>query len=152
MGWWWRKRNKKLILERGAKLLEDLIEFGHGQSNPIKFFSADEILKATNNFSDSNRVSSDWYSGKNENHPMILIKKDVGLYSLRVDLLCRDIAVSSMVSGHNNFLTLVGCCLELEKPVMVYNGVKKHYKLDITSKQPWKRRMKIAEDKISLLL
>ncbi|EFH42523.1 predicted protein [Arabidopsis lyrata subsp. lyrata] len=83
MGWWWRKRNKKLILERGAKLLEDLIEFGHGQSNPIKFLSADEILKATNNFSDSNRVSSDWYSGKNENHPMILIKKDVGLYSLR---------------------------------------------------------------------
>ncbi|EFH63166.1 hypothetical protein ARALYDRAFT_338701 [Arabidopsis lyrata subsp. lyrata] len=68
MGWWWRKRNKKRTLEeertlkRGAKLLTDLIEFGHGISNPIKFFSADEILKATNNFSDSNRVSSDWYS------------------------------------------------------------------------------------------
>ncbi|CAL9239269.1 unnamed protein product, partial [Arabidopsis halleri] len=62
MGWFWRKRNKKRTLEeertleRGAKLLEDLIEFGHGKSNPIKFFSADEIRKATNNFSDSNRV------------------------------------------------------------------------------------------------
>ncbi|KAG7588875.1 Protein kinase domain [Arabidopsis suecica] len=147
MGWWWRKRNKKLILERGAKLLEDLIEFGHGISNPIKFFSADEILKATNNFSLSNRVRElvyyyDWYSGKNENHPMILIKKDS---YFTVDLLSRDIAVSSMVSGHKNFLKLVGCCLELERPVLVYHGVKKHYRLKI-SEQTWKRRMKIAED------
>ncbi|KAG7585848.1 Protein kinase domain [Arabidopsis thaliana x Arabidopsis arenosa] len=153
MGWFWRKRNKKLILERGAMVLKDLIEFGHGKSNPIKFFSADEILKATNNFSSSNCVSisdyyNDWYSGKNENHPMILIKKFVGIAwfsGLREDLMCRDIAVSSMVSGHKNFLKLVGCCLEFEFPVMVYHGVKKHYRLKI-SEQTWKRRMKIAED------
>jgi len=87
-----------------------------------------------------------WYSGKNENHPMILIKKDVGWWSgLRVDRLCRDIAVSSMVIGHKKFLKLVGCCLEFEDRVMVYHGVKKHYHLEI-SEQPWKRRMKIAQD------
>ncbi|CAH8256920.1 unnamed protein product [Arabidopsis lyrata] len=142
--------NKKRTLERGAMVLKDLIELGHGISNPIKFFSADEILKATNNFSKSNHVFrlayySDWYSGKNENHPMILIKKRARFWSLRTDLMCRDIAVSSMVSGHKNFLKLVGCCLELEKPVLVYHGVKKHYQL-IISEQTWKRRMKIAED------
>ncbi|XP_020890921.1 probable inactive receptor-like protein kinase At1g65250 [Arabidopsis lyrata subsp. lyrata] len=150
MGWFWRKMNKKRTLERGAMVLKDLIELGHGISNPIKFFSADEILKATNNFSKSNHVFrlayySDWYSGKNENHPMILIKKRARFWSLRTDLMCRDIAVSSMVSGHKNFLKLVGCCLELEKPVLVYDGVKKHYRLKI-SEQTWKRRMKIAED------
>ncbi|CAH8256928.1 unnamed protein product [Arabidopsis lyrata] len=158
MDWLWKKKKKKpksdvvsdIVSERGAKVLTDLIEFGHGISNPIKFFSADEILKATNNFSDINRVSglayySDWYSGKNENHPMILIKKGANFWSSRVDLMCRDIAVSSMVSGHKNFLKLVGCCLESEEPVMVYNGVKKHYRLDI-DEQTWKRRMKIAED------
>ncbi|CAL9239250.1 unnamed protein product, partial [Arabidopsis halleri] len=193
MGWLRKKKKKKpksdvvsdvvsdIVSERGAMVLKDLIEFGHGISNPIKFFSADEILKATNYFSSSNRVSSDsstlsatlildsdeihkatntfsdsnldslhddyykWYSGKNENHPMILIRKDFGFNSLGVDHLCRDIAVSSMVSGHKNFLKLVGCCLELEKPVLVYHGVKKHYQLEI-SQQSWKRRMKIAED------
>ncbi|KAL9281322.1 putative inactive receptor-like protein kinaseRLK-Pelle-RLCK-XII-2 family [Arabidopsis thaliana] len=77
---------------------------------------------------------------------MILIKKDLGFSSLfRVDLVCRDIAVSSMVSGHKNFLKLVGCCLEFEDSVKVYHDVKKHYKLEI-SEQTWKRRMKIAED------
>ncbi|CAA0316253.1 unnamed protein product [Arabidopsis thaliana] len=154
MGWLWRKKNKNktLELERGAKLLEELIELGHGKSNPIKFFSADEILKATNDFSDSNLVHQEefycqWYSGKNENHPMILIRKGTSWWNrLRVDsLLCRDIAVSSMVSGHKNFLKLVGCCLELEYPITVYHGVKKHYQLEINEK-PWKRRMKIAED------
>ncbi|CAH8256931.1 unnamed protein product [Arabidopsis lyrata] len=59
--------------------------------------------------------------------------------------LCRDIAVSSIVSGHKNFLKLVGCCLESENPVMVYHGVKRHYKLNL-SEQTWKRRMKLAED------
>nr|WEM04050.1 kinase superfamily protein ZRK13 [Arabidopsis thaliana] len=152
MGWWWRKRNKKLILERGGILLKDLIEFGHGKSNPIKFFSADEIRKATDNFSDSNLVYREdfayqWYSGKNENHPMILIRNGISWWNgRRVDsLVCRDIAVASMVSGHKNFMKLVGCCLEFEDPVLVYHGVKKHFKLEI-SEQPWKRRMKIAED------
>ncbi|CAL9239255.1 unnamed protein product [Arabidopsis halleri] len=139
-------------MERGAKLFKDLIELGHGKSYPIKIFYADEILKATNNFSDSNLVSPfdyyrKWYSGKNENHPMILIKKDL---AFKVDHLCRDIAVSSMVSGHKNFLKLVGCCLESEEAVMVYHGVKKHYRLKI-SEQTWKRRMKIAEDMATAL-
>ncbi|KAG7603969.1 putative protein kinase RLK-Pelle-RLCK-XII-2 family [Arabidopsis thaliana] len=154
MGWLRKKKEKPKsdrVAKRGAKLLEELIEFGHGKSNPIIFFSADEIRNATNNFSDSNLVSRKEfyyhsYSGKNGNHPMILIKKDLGLSSLfRVDLLSRDIAVSSMVSGHKNFLKLVGCCLEFEDSVKVYHDVKKHYKLEI-SEQPWKRRMKIAED------
>ncbi|VYS50059.1 unnamed protein product [Arabidopsis thaliana] len=157
MGWLRKKKKKKkpksdIASEKGAKLLEELIECCDGKSNPIKFFSADEILKATNDFSDSNLVYRQdyyhkWYSGKNENHPMILIRKCNSWWDpWRVDsLLCRDIAVSSMVSGHKNFMKLVGCCLELDYPVMVYHGVKKHYKLDIRE-QTWKRRMKIAED------
>ncbi|EOA35316.1 hypothetical protein CARUB_v10020491mg [Capsella rubella] len=141
---WWGKRNKKRILARGAMVLEELIECCDGKSNPIKFFSADEILKATNSFSKSNRLSGleIWYSGKNENHHKILVKK---CYNCEDRSICRDIAVSSMVSGHKNFMKLIGCCLEFRNPVMVYDGVKKHYKLDI-SEQPWKRRMKITED------
>ncbi|EOA35396.1 hypothetical protein CARUB_v10020591mg [Capsella rubella] len=146
---WWRKRNKKLTLARGATLLEDLIECCDGKFNPIKFFSADEIIKATNDFNEeSNGISeldeyySEWYSGKTKNHEMmILIKK----HANEEETFCRDTAVSSMVSGHKNFMKLVGCCVELKDPFLVYDGVKKHSKFKI-SEQPWKRRMKIAED------
>ncbi|EOA35283.1 hypothetical protein CARUB_v10020452mg [Capsella rubella] len=160
MGWLRNKKKKKrkptkpviLANERGAKLLEELIECCDGKSNPINFFSADQILKVTNSFSESNYISrlagygcyhwTEWYSGKNESHPKILVKK---LYRYGDGTFSRDIAISSMVSGHNNFLKLVGCCLESEYPVMIYDGLKKHYKLDI-SEQPWNRRMKISED------
>ncbi|XP_006300486.2 inactive serine/threonine-protein kinase At1g67470 [Capsella rubella] len=159
MGWLRsKKKNKKpteseiLANKRGTKLLEELIECYDGKSNPIKFFSTDEILNATNSFSGSNRLSeldgygcyhwTDWYSGKNENHPRILVKK---LYRYADGTFIRDIAVSSMVSGHNNFMKLVGCCLQSKNPVMVYDGVKKHYQIDIR-RETWKRRMKIAED------
>ncbi|KAL1217938.1 Inactive serine/threonine-protein kinase ZRK12 [Cardamine amara subsp. amara] len=151
---WWRNKKKKQNLERGAKLLVELIECCDGKSNPIKFFSAPQIRKATNNFSKSNQVSelykfyNKWYSGKNENHPMILIRKSLDLfYGYQEGNLCCDIAISSMVSGQKNFLKLVGCCFEFEDPVMVYNGVRKHDQLHhIISRQPWKRRMMIAED------
>ncbi|EOA34861.1 hypothetical protein CARUB_v10022443mg [Capsella rubella] len=158
MDWLRNKMKKKptksdiVANERGAKLLEELIECCNGKSNPIKFFSADQILNATDSFSKSNCLSkiygygcydwTNWYSGKNENHRKILVK----IFGIDRDgSISRDIAVSSMVSGHKNFMKLVGCCLEFENPVMVYDGVKKHYKLDI-SKETWKRRMKIAED------
>ncbi|KAL1207294.1 putative inactive receptor-like protein kinase [Cardamine amara subsp. amara] len=156
---WWRekKKKKKRKLERGAKLLEELIECCDGKSNPIKFFSLHQIRKATNNLNDSNYVFGlshfycAWYTGKTESHPMILIKRHNGLFlsllGLEQGSFCRDVAISSMVSGHKNFLKLVGCCLEPEDPLMVYHGVKKHDSLDsIISEQPWRNRMKIAED------
>uniref|UniRef100_A0A1J3J825 Inactive serine/threonine-protein kinase n=1 Tax=Noccaea caerulescens TaxID=107243 RepID=A0A1J3J825_NOCCA len=161
MEWWKKKKKKKKKKARaydkkvrliGAKLLEDLIECCDGKSNPIKFFSPDQILEATNNFSNSNHLfrewdsGYEWYSGKNDKHPMILIKRSSSLYNYRLEEdFCRDIAISSMVSGQKNFLKLVGCCLESEYRAMVYHGVKKHYKLDLRG-QPWIRRIKIAED------
>ncbi|XP_023643836.1 inactive serine/threonine-protein kinase At1g67470 [Capsella rubella] len=82
MGWLRNKKKKKrkptkpviLANERGAKLLEELIECCDGKSNPINFFSADQILKVTNSFSESNYISrlagygcyhwTEWYSGE----------------------------------------------------------------------------------------
>ncbi|KAG7585843.1 Protein kinase-like domain superfamily [Arabidopsis thaliana x Arabidopsis arenosa] len=134
-----------IVSERGAMVLKDLIECCNGKSNPIKFFSADEIFKATKHFSSFSYFRNfgyEWYYGENEKYPMILIKKESPRF---LDVFFRDIAVSSMVSGHKNFLKFVGCCLELEYPIMVYHGGQKHYQLDIRE-QTWKRRMKIAED------
>uniref|UniRef100_A0A1J3E722 Putative inactive receptor-like protein kinase n=1 Tax=Noccaea caerulescens TaxID=107243 RepID=A0A1J3E722_NOCCA len=128
----WRKKKKKknseanqrlrLFQENGKVVLEDLIELCNGQSNPIKTYSANEILEATDNFSEKNHLVrfEFMYRGMLENRP-VLIKRPVWrLYtSDTLEKICRDIAVSSMVSGHKNFLKLLGCCLEFEYPVLV---------------------------------
>ncbi|CAA7047849.1 unnamed protein product [Microthlaspi erraticum] len=51
-----------------------------------------------------------------------------------------------MVSGHKNFMKLVGCCLETRFPFMVYYGEEKQYStIDLNIVVSWKKRMKIAE-------
>lgn len=132
----WRKKTKKtkkknnseanqrlrLFKENGKVLLQDLIELCNGQSNPIKLFSANQILEATNNFSESNHMIrfEFMYKGMLENRPVLIKRAIWKLYtSDTLEKICRDIAVSSMVSGHKNFLKLLGCCLEFEHPVLV---------------------------------
>ncbi|KFK34995.1 hypothetical protein AALP_AA5G220500 [Arabis alpina] len=47
MEFWRRRKARKLFLKNGSKFLEELIADCNGVSNPIRFFSSDQILKAT---------------------------------------------------------------------------------------------------------
>ncbi|KAL0848306.1 hypothetical protein Bca101_021553 [Brassica carinata] len=62
--------------ENGKILLQDLIELCNGKSNPIKTFSANQIIEATNNFSESNHMIrfEFIYKGTLENR-LVLIKR-----------------------------------------------------------------------------
>ena len=107
--------------ENDKVLLQDHIELCNGKSNPIKTFSANQIIQATNNFSQNNQIPGEFiYRGMLENRH-VLIKRSILSLHPRDTLarICSDIAVSSMVSGHKNFLKLLGCCLEFEDPVLV---------------------------------
>ncbi|CAH2058441.1 unnamed protein product [Thlaspi arvense] len=125
---WWRRKNREVnelqrnFMKNGRLLLEELIAISDdAKSNPIKNFSADEIVEATNNFSSSNLVRIDrfrHYRGMLDNR-VVLIKKWAYGGSIYSEKIYRNLAVSSMVSGHKNFLKLLGCCLEFPYPVLV---------------------------------
>ncbi|XP_010508590.2 PREDICTED: non-functional pseudokinase ZED1-like, partial [Camelina sativa] len=114
--------------------------------------------RATDSFSHNNALvrsrpsSYQCYRGMMEDR-LVLVKKWEAEYSSRNGKTCCDIAISSMVSGHKNFLKLLGCCLEFPYPVLVYeyaesiicrpqNGSK--YLFDVNL--PWNMRMKIAKE------
>ncbi|CAN8324201.1 unnamed protein product [Cochlearia groenlandica] len=146
------KKRRKNVIENGEVVLKELIDSCDGKCNPIKNFSYDEIIKATNNFSQSNRASRidvyyRCYKGilHDVNRP-VLIKK--GKYTLDLKEICRDIAISSMVSGHNNFLKLLGCCLEFSPPVLVfeYAEIITLGPLFVSSRPSNLKRIKIARD------
>lgn len=130
---------------------EDLIELCNGKSNPIKTFSAEEILEATDNFSESNLVIrfEFMYRGMLQNRH-VLIKRAIWSYYKpdTLEKICRDIAVSSMVSGHKNFLKLLGCCLEFEHPVLVCEYAER-IPFNTPNPEmllPWGMRIKIAKE------
>jgi hypothetical protein len=50
-----KTEREKSFMTNGATLLEDLIASSNGKCNPIRNFSAEELIRATNNF-DSSRI------------------------------------------------------------------------------------------------
>ncbi|KAF3541521.1 hypothetical protein F2Q69_00025514 [Brassica cretica] len=150
MGWWKKKKSRAVVKEqtwdrdqwRGEKILEALIQCCDGKPNPIKFFTADQILKAT---------QKHFCKCTLDDHRMILLRKMKGRSPHPPRDICtgppKDVAISSMVSGHKNFMKLVGCCIEFEYPVIVYYGGERQYSpVDLNKIVSWRRRMKIAEE------
>lgn len=145
---------KRLFMENGSILQEELVKCCDGKTNPITTFSADQILKATNNFNQSNLVGKDdcnyhFYRGTldDDNRLVVIKKKAYGGRHIRK--ICRDISISSMASGHKNFLKLLGCCLDFTCPVLVCEYaesimVSAHHQIDPTL--PWNMRIKIARE------
>lgn len=142
--------------KNGSLLLEELITSSNGKYNPIRMFSSDQIIKATNNFDADRIIAKDrftWYKGTIEERK-VLIKKWEGdnVFFPSPDNAYRDIAVLSMMSSHKNVLKLVGCCLEFYKPVVVCEYAEKGpLTLQLEDKDggvplPWTARLTIAKE------
>ncbi|KAH7525100.1 hypothetical protein FEM48_Zijuj06G0189200 [Ziziphus jujuba var. spinosa] len=110
------------MLKNGGQLLEELISSCNGKCNPIRSFSAKQLQKATNNFQSPCYTNDyDWYRA-NLDGPTVLIK------SYRANTVaeaCRDIAIFSRMSSHRHVLKLLGCCLELPIPALVFEDAEK---------------------------
>uniref|UniRef100_A0A1J3EF38 Inactive serine/threonine-protein kinase n=1 Tax=Noccaea caerulescens TaxID=107243 RepID=A0A1J3EF38_NOCCA len=148
------KSKTRLDLKNGGILLEELIATFDGKTNPIRCFSSDEILNATDNFSESRVISIwgyfIWYRGVIEERP-VSIKKWSSQNLSSFTEAYRDISVSSQMSGHKNALKLLGCCLEFDLPALVceyteHGPLNRDGGISSGEALPWKVRMKIAKE------
>ncbi|KFK37057.1 hypothetical protein AALP_AA4G207100 [Arabis alpina] len=133
----------------------------NGTSNPIYIFSSNQILKATNNFDPSSYISRhrffSWHKGIIQDRCYLIkrFKEEYILGSYEY-VVYNDIVISTRVSNHNNFLKLLGCCLEFPLPVLVFeyaengamdeqggvgNGSENRQEL-----LPWNVRLKITKE------
>jgi serine/threonine protein kinase len=169
------KERERSSLTNGAILLEDLIASSNGKCNPIRHFSADELIIATNNF-DKHRIIQDFpsqydrrtsvdelddvpavirhmYEGFFDDRP-IIVKKFTGILhedEIRSHAI-RDIVITTQMSNHKNVLKLTGCCLEFPIPALVHeytaNGALND-KGGFGAAQeflPWKIRLQISKE------
>ncbi|KAM3707498.1 hypothetical protein ACJW31_02G029500 [Castanea mollissima] len=148
-----RKKRERAFYKNGSKLHEKLIATCNGRPIPIRSYSCEELRRATNNF-DRSRIFHtvelyEWYNGSFEGR-MISIKKYL---EHRDDDIFTDIAVSAKMSTHNNVLKLIGCCLETQIPISVYESAANGSlfdRLNVTSDQreplSWQSRLKIARE------
>ncbi|XP_068325417.1 serine/threonine-protein kinase ZRK1-like [Pyrus communis] len=152
-----RVERESSVLKNGSMLLEDLIASCDGESNPIRTYSADELVKATDNFHPSCLISEDAFyqvfRGFLDDRS-VLIKKYFEGRSHGDDevtsMAIRDIIVSMQMSTHKNALKLLGCCLEFSIPALVLEYAAKRVfdpygGLGFSGSLPWKTRMLIAK-------
>ncbi|XP_075671801.1 serine/threonine-protein kinase ZRK1-like [Castanea sativa] len=145
-----KERRERAFIENGSKLLEKLLVTCNDKSIPIRSFSAQELQLATNNY--KNHLRKQWYKGYLEGRSFFV--KAIPDNKIWADFAINDLVMSAQMSSHKNVLKPIGCCLETQSPILVYESAMNGFLTDRIymshdtrqQHQPmeWSSRLKVA--------
>ncbi|KAF8411454.1 hypothetical protein HHK36_004005 [Tetracentron sinense] len=149
------KMRAKYFRRNGGLLLQQHFSSGKGTTTKhIKIFSARELETATNNY-DISRVlgcgsQGTVYKGILEGASTIAIKRSQLVAQFQVDQFINELVILSQIN-HRNIVKLIGCCLETQVPLLVYEFIsggnlyqKLHGDSDSSTQLLWNDRLQIA--------
>ncbi|CAL5203933.1 unnamed protein product [Lathyrus oleraceus] len=154
------KLKEQFFQQNGGLLLQQqLVKYG-GSTETTKIFTAEELNKATNNFDEENIVGQGGqgtvYKGVLQDNRTLAIKKSKINDSSQVEPFINEVILLSQIN-HRNVVKLLGCCLETEVPLLVYefipNGTLYEHLHDLNQsiKLSWKTRLRIAKETAGVL-
>ncbi|KAL8459667.1 hypothetical protein ACS0TY_036962 [Phlomoides rotata] len=126
-----RRRNIKMrqqfFLQNGGLLLQEKLIGRQTSSNTARIFSASELQKVTNNFHNSMIIGQGGhgtvYKGVlPDDFKVVAIKKSKKVDPNEIDQFINEVVVLSQIN-HRNVVKLLGCCLETEAPLLVYEFI-----------------------------
>ncbi|XP_031285912.1 putative wall-associated receptor kinase-like 11 [Pistacia vera] len=151
-----RKANKlkqKFFKKNGGLLLQRRMSSVDGNIENPKLFTANELEKATDSYN-ANRILGEGgqgtvYKGMLEEGRIIAVKRPKKVDESKVDVFINEVVILSQIN-HRNVVQLLGCCLETEVPLLVYefipNGTLFQYIHEKNEEFPltWDLRLRIA--------
>jgi serine/threonine protein kinase len=158
--WGLKRRNliklkEKLFQQNGGLMLQQLLSNYKDSVERAKIFSTEELKKATNNYDKSMILGQGGngivYKGVLPGNKVVAIKKSKGFDQSQTKQFINEVLLLTQIN-HRNVVKLLGCCLNTEVPLLVYefitNGTLFYHIHDKShsSQLSWENRLKIAAE------
>ncbi|KAJ4756357.1 Wall-associated kinase family protein [Rhynchospora pubera] len=123
------------------------------QGFSFRIFKEEELIDATNNFDEKNKVAEGGsgivYRGTMDNK-LVAIKKCKTIGERERKEFGKEMLILSQLN-HKNIVTILGCCLEVEIPVLIYEFISEGTLFDLLHRKcdvdiPLHTRLKIAQE------
>ncbi|XP_022966578.1 wall-associated receptor kinase-like 20 [Cucurbita maxima] len=112
--------------ELNSKQVREVILTANSSGKSARMFTTKEIAKATNNFSKENLLGSGGYGevfkGSLEDGTLVAVKRAKLGCMKGIDQILNEVRILCQVN-HRCLVRLLGCCLELEQPLLIYEYI-----------------------------
>ncbi|KAF5450679.1 hypothetical protein F2P56_031009 [Juglans regia] len=149
------KLKEKFFQQNGGLLLQQKLSNYRASMETTKIFSAEELQNATNNYDESRVLGQGSfgtvYRGVLPDNKIVAIKKSKICDRTQIEQFINEVIVLTQIN-HRNVVRMLGCCLETEVPLLVYefitNGTLSSHINDknLSSSLSWEKRLKIASE------
>ncbi|CAL5408891.1 unnamed protein product [Camellia sinensis] len=162
-GWWlykvMKKRKENFFKRNGGFLLQHKLSSNDG-SQKVKLFNSEELEKATDHYHEDRILGQGGqgtiYKGMLSDGRIIAVKKSKVVDEGQVEQFINEVVILSQIV-HRNIVKLLGCCLETDVPLLIYefipNGTLSQHIHDPNMEFPlsWEMRFRIATEVVGAL-
>ncbi|KAK1270470.1 Wall-associated receptor kinase 5 [Acorus gramineus] len=163
---YWALKKRRLMRLResffkqngGLLLQQQLASRGGSSVETARIFTADELKRATDNYNESRILGRGGYGtvyrGVLQDGRVVAIKKSKVVDESQIEQFINEVVILSRVI-HRNVVKILGCCLETEVPLLVYeyvsNGTLFHHVHRARGTLAWPDRLRIAAETAAAL-
>ncbi|XP_027070452.1 wall-associated receptor kinase 2-like [Coffea arabica] len=148
------KLRENFFQQNGGLLLKQQLSSNGGGVESTKVFTAEELEKATNKYADDRILGRGGYGtvykGILPDKRIVAIKKSRIMDESQIEQFINEMVILTQVN-HRNVVKLLGCCLEAEVPLLVYEYVSSgtlfhHIQNSAMTWLSWEDRLRIAAE------